>query len=201
MTAAAPDRRAVLRDAAVEYVLAHGLGDLSLHRLADELGTSVGMLVHWFGSRESLVAEVLGAIRERQRAAIRGGGPAAGSQTLARALREHWRWLSAEEQEPYLRLVFEIHGLALQNPAHYPGFNEQAVSDWLAAIEELLQRATGGGAAQRAPNATLVLAAMRGLVLDLLSTGDRRRIDAAVGHLIEWVEREMGEPPPAEPRD
>lgn len=189
MTSTVPDRRAAIRDAAVEYVLAHGLGDLSLHRLADELGTSVGMLVHWFGSREALVAEVLAAIRERQRTSIRHWAGAAGPGGLAGALREHWRWLSAEAQEPYLRLVFEIHGLALQHPAHYPSFNEGAVADWLEAIEELLGEGTrpaGGGAA---PDPTLVLAAMRGLILDLLSTGDRERVNASFEQLVAWVER------------
>src|SRR5690606_3595442 len=144
---------------------AHGLGDLSLHRLACELGTSVGMLVHWFGSRELLVAEVLASIRERQREAIREWAATARVRTLADALREHWRWLSADAQEPYLRLVFEVHGLALQNPSHYPSFNEQAVTDWLAAIAEVAET-SDPPPDPRGPDATLVLAAMRGLLLD-----------------------------------
>lgn len=191
MTTTPLDRRTALRDAAVEFVLAHGLGDLSLHRLADELGTSVGMLVHWFGSREALVGEVLAAIRERQRTAIRGWAEAARPHSLADALREHWRWLSADAQEPYLRLVFEIHGLALQNPAQYPEFNEQAVSDWLAAIDELVSL-TGAPASGAGPDPTLVLAAVRGLLLDLLSTGDHARVDRAFQRLVAWVERESG---------
>jgi AcrR family transcriptional regulator len=189
VTTAPLDRRAALRDAAVEFVLAHGLGDLSLHRLADELGTSVGMLVHWFGSRELLVAEVLAAIRERQRDAIRTWAATATVRTLADALREHWRWLSADAQEPYLRLVFEVHGLALQNQLQYPSFNEQAVTDWLSAIAELAG-ASSGRQEGRGPDPTLVLAAMRGLLLDLLSTGDRARVEHGFERLVEWVERE-----------
>ena len=190
MTAAPPDRRVALRDAAVEFVLTHGLGDLSLHRLARELGTSVGMLVHWFGSRESLVAEVLATIRERQREAIRRSARSAGTPALADALREHWRWLSDEAQEPYLRLVFEIHGLALQHPAHYPAFNEQAVHDWLDAIAELAGRREPAEA--HGPDHTLVLAAMRGLLLDLLSTGERARVQVAFERLVAWIEGESG---------
>ena len=193
MTTVPLDRRAALRDAAVEFVLAHGLSDLSLHRLADELGTSAGMLVHWFGTRESLVSEVLASIRERQRESIMRGMEGGRSRTLAEALREHWCWLSADAQEPYLRLVFEIHGLALQNPSQFPSFNEQAVSDWLAAISQAAGPEAGGrgrDAAGAAPDATLVLAAMRGLLLDLLSTGDRERVQRGFDQLADWVERE-----------
>lgn len=188
MTAPPVDRRTAMREAAVEFVLAHGLGDLSLHRLADELGTSVGMLLHWFGTRETLVAEVLAAIRERQRANLRTWVRSGGPRTLADALRHHWRWLSAEEQEPYLRLAFEIHGLALQNPAHYPEFGEHAVTDWLESVEELrvLMGERGGG---NDPDPTFIVATTRGLLLDLLSTGDRARVDAAFERLAEWVER------------
>lgn len=45
--------------AAVEHVAAHGVGDLSLRRLAAALGTSHRMLVYHFGSREGLLVEVV----------------------------------------------------------------------------------------------------------------------------------------------
>lgn len=184
------DRRTALLDSAVEYVLAHGLGDLSLHRLAHELGTSVGMLVHWFGTREALVAAVLASIRRRQREAIRGWAREARPRTLAEAVREHWRWLTADAQEPYLRLVFEIHGLALQHPSQYPGFNEHAVRDWLASLDELVELT--GTPPGRRPDATLVLATVRGLLLDLISTGERERVHAAFERFAAALERDAG---------
>ncbi len=186
MTTQSLDRKAALRDAAADFILAHGLGDLSLHRLADELGTSPGMLVHWFGSREALVAEALGAIRERQREAIRAEAGASPPATLGEALRRHWRWLSDEAQEPYLRLLFEVHGLALHDPARYPEFNEHAVGDWLALVDELFPASAEAGDDRRAV-ATLAVAAVRGLLLDLLSTGDRERVERAFERLVEWA--------------
>lgn len=184
MTAQPLDRKAALRDAAADFILAHGLGDLSLHRLAEELGTSTGMLVHWFGSREALVAEALAAIRDRQRDAIRAAAASGGEPaSLADALRRHWRWLSAEEQEPYLRLYFAVQGMALHDPVRYPEFNEHAVSDWLTSVEEL-QPPGDGERGPDQPNPTLVVAAVRGLLLDLLATGDRERVEQAFERLV-----------------
>ena len=44
-------RKQELLDAAIGYVAQHGLTDLSLRRLAAELGTSHRMLIHHFGGR------------------------------------------------------------------------------------------------------------------------------------------------------
>src|SRR5215467_4319499 len=93
-----PERREELEDAAVEYVLAHGIGDLSLRPLADALGVSTYSLVYHFGSKEGLTAAVMARIeeRERQMAAAWIGGP--GSVSPAQVMRRYWReWCLPEE--------------------------------------------------------------------------------------------------------
>ena len=62
--------RQQLLEAAVARVLAHGIGDLSLRALADELGTSHRMLIFHFGSKEQLWGEIVHAVERRQRARL-----------------------------------------------------------------------------------------------------------------------------------
>ena len=78
---------------------------------------------------------------------------------------------------------FGVYGFALQNPQQFAEFLKRFIGDWLPPFEQAL------GAAGFPPEharglATLSLAAMRGLQLDLLASGDRARIDAAFGELL-----------------
>ena len=65
-----PGIRARLRDQAVDYVLSHGVGDLTLRPLARALKTNARMLVYHFGSREGLMREILSRLRELEDARI-----------------------------------------------------------------------------------------------------------------------------------
>src|SRR5262249_30023814 len=62
-----PSPRERLLAAAVDYVAAHGIGEVSLRQLAAALGTSHRMLVYHFGSKEGLLVEVIRAVEARQR--------------------------------------------------------------------------------------------------------------------------------------
>lgn len=180
-----PERRADVLAAAVEYVLAHGLADLSLRPLAAASGTSPRMLLYHFGSREGLIAEVVAAAGDRQRAML--GRALAADATPAELLARYWRWLSSEEADRYVRLFFEVYALALQGDA-YSGFLRRLAEDWSGFIERRLARA-GLSADEARVEATLVMGATRGLMLDLLAIrltgGDRRRVDAAMARVIE----------------
>jgi AcrR family transcriptional regulator len=52
--AASPEHRAELLEKVVDYLLKHGLVDLSLRPLAAALRTSPRMLLYFFGSKEQL---------------------------------------------------------------------------------------------------------------------------------------------------
>jgi AcrR family transcriptional regulator len=170
-------RRAELLDRAVDYVCRHGLADLSLRPLAKAVGSSPRVLLHYFGSKENLVVEMVGRGRARQRAMmaqlkLADLSPREISRTL-------WREWSKAEWEPLTRLSFEIYGLALQDRSRFPGFLENAISEWLAALETCTQL-PGYSREQSRALATVLIAGFRGFLLDLFATHDRARIDRAV---------------------
>jgi AcrR family transcriptional regulator len=166
-------RRQELLDGTVDYALVHGVADLSLRPLAAALGTQAPVLLHHFGSKEQLLAAVLNGVRDRLRALGRDA-EAANPRTGLGAV---WAWASDPAQAPFLRLFFECYGLALRHPDRYGQFLDSVVQDWLdepmAAIDET--------------SATIAIAVIRGLVLDLLTTGDRARVDAAMARVTKLL--------------
>src|SRR5436190_24300252 len=87
------DPRQRLLDAAIDYVAGHGISDLSLRRLADELGTSHRMLIHHFGSKEGLWVAIVREVEARQLAGI-GDIATDPSSSFADATRAWWRHIS-----------------------------------------------------------------------------------------------------------
>jgi AcrR family transcriptional regulator len=184
-------RRHELLGAVADYLLEHGLTDLSLRPLASAVGTSPRMLLYHFGSKEQLVVEALAAAREHEAALFsEWAHETDAARDPEQLARRAWRWMADPSNEPFMRLFFEVYGLALQQPRRYTGFLERAVEDWLAALSGALVEA---GVRPRAARqvATLVIAVARGLLLDLLASGDRARINAAMNSLVGEVHERL----------
>jgi AcrR family transcriptional regulator len=169
-------RREELLEAAYAFVLEHGLSDLSLRPLARAVGSSPRVLLYLFGSKDGLVRELLARARQEELAAlegIEGNGVEAVKGTL-------WDWLSAPEHRRLLVLWVEAYGRSLVDPGGpWSGFARQTVEDWLEVLARAQQaavRRTRAGEAER----TRALALLRGGLLDLLATGDEKRVRAAV---------------------
>jgi AcrR family transcriptional regulator len=182
--AAVPDRRAELLDKVADYILSNGLADLSLRPLATAIDTSPRMLLYFFGSKERLIAEALAHIRIREqldfKRAVSKSKPADRLESLLR----DWRTSASPRREKYSRLFFEVYGLALQGPGRFPGFLERAVGDWLPLFAQAFA-AAGVPPALARTLATLALGAVRGLHLDLLATGERKRTEAAFREMLK----------------
>ncbi|MBI4934398.1 MAG: TetR/AcrR family transcriptional regulator [Actinobacteria bacterium] len=171
--------RDALLAAAVDTVVQRGLADLSLRALADEIGTSHRMLIYHFGSKEGLVTDVVKEIDRRlyatawPEAAARADDPAAASRAV-------WREVSSEERRPEQVLMVEMYVAAMRGR---PGTGELAahLGDWVAASES--QAGWLEGDAHR--QSRLLAAVVRGLLLDLLMTGERDEVDDAFERFLE----------------
>jgi AcrR family transcriptional regulator len=175
-----------LLDAAIEYVAANGMSDVSLRTLATALGTSHRMLIFHFGSKEGLWVEIIRAVEQRQRDLVGQVLPDP-SQPVGEAMRAWWKHISNPSLWPNERLFFEIYGQALQGRAHTTELLDGIVDDWLDPITEINVSLGLPRAAARA-HARLGVAVTRGLLLDLLATSDRAGVDDAMDAFIDVYE-------------
>ena len=179
------DARRRLLDAAIEHIAAHGISDLSLRELAAAIGTSHRMLIHHFGSKQGLWVQVIRTVEQRQREVLAEIVPDP-AQAPAEALRAWWRHISDPALWANERLFFEIYGQALQGRPGTGELLDGIVDDWLEpGIEYGLAR--GMTRAQAEASARLGVAVTRGLLLDLLATGDRAAVDAAMDAYIQQL--------------
>ena len=170
-------RREQLLDAAVEYAATHGIGDLSLRQLAAALGTSHRMLVYHFGSKEGLLVAVVRAVEARQRAFLAELGDGEGLSPVEQG-RRLWERLADPAMWPYEKLFFEVYSQALRGRPHTVDLLDGIVESWLDPVADLARDGVPPGTARAA--ARLGVAVTRGLLLDLLATGDREGVDAAM---------------------
>lgn len=173
----APDRRDELLDLVTDYVLEHGVADLSLRPLAAAIGSSPRVLLYYFGSKEDIIGHVIDRLRDRQRVAFADipRNPA----TFADSVRAAWNVMSDARNEPLFRLFIELYGLALQDRKRYGRFLRGAVEDWLEYLEQPMQR-NGYSRRDARDVATVILGGYRGFLLDLCATRDRERLARAV---------------------
>jgi AcrR family transcriptional regulator len=172
-------RKRELLEAAYRYVLGNGLAGMSLRPLASEIGSSPRVLLFLFGSKEGLIRALLARAREDE---LRYLAELRGSQGMREAGREVWSWLAAPAHRALLALWVEGYARSLLGePGPWAGFGRDTVSDWLELLAErqpAARRDTQEAEAER----TLLLAVLRGALLDLLATGDIDRVTAAVEH-------------------
>ena len=158
-----------LLHAAVEHALDRGIVDLSLREIAAAIGTSHRMLIYHFGSREGLLVAVVREVERRERERL---GTAPLSVADARRRWDHLADPSLRAQE---RLFFEIYAHALLGRPGTKGFLDEAVEGWISPVRALLIDAgidAGIDEDDAEGLARLGLAVTRGLLLDLLATGD-----------------------------
>ncbi|GCD97985.1 TetR/AcrR family transcriptional regulator [Embleya hyalina] len=152
-------RRDELLAASVAHVAEHGLAELSLRPLARAIGSSPRVLLYLFGSKEGLIREILEVGRAEQFALVTraDGRPGTARDTLDLL----WTWLVAPERRGALRLFFDGYVRSFQGDAPWSDFAVASVDEWLPPLDRVL-------ADHRVPP-TLVLAVLRGLLLDHLA--------------------------------
>ena len=168
--------------AAVEQAMRGGIADLSLRELAAAIGTSHRMLLYHFGSREGLLTAVARAVEEAQRAAVSQEGI-----TGANA-RRLWERFSDPQLWPAERLFFELYAHALLGRPGTEGFLENATEPWVTAITPAIAREAGLDDKTARAEARLAVAVTRGLLLDLLATGDRGGVTEAFERYLHHAE-------------
>jgi AcrR family transcriptional regulator len=173
-------RRQELLDALIDAFASGGIGGRSLREVAAAVGTSHRMLLHHFGSRDDLLVAIVQEV-ERRQAVMLDDLP----DDPADAIAAMWADVRRPELRPFERLFFECYARAAQGEEPFTRMLPAAVDGWLEAAGE------HAGGTVDAATVRLGLAVSRGLLLDLVATGDEQAVDAAAARFVDLVRHEQ----------
>jgi AcrR family transcriptional regulator len=138
------------------------------------------MLIYHFRTRDALLLAVLKQARQRQLEVFSDCLRVRPDEPYTATLATAWEELTGPRGRPYLRLFGRLHDTAGQ--PLWPDFRRVATTDWLAPLEEGM-RSLG-----HPELATVVLAVIRGLLMDLDATGDTARTEQAFGDFLRTID-------------
>ncbi|MFE0630946.1 TetR/AcrR family transcriptional regulator [Streptomyces sp. NPDC058864] len=199
-----PAKRRELLDRVREYVVAHGLADLSLRPMARALGTSDRMLLYYFGTKERLVAEALALDADRpilrfRRIVAAVGTPrdAAGTRRLAEAV---WQELRSPERRALLPLYFQTMAASMLRPERHGPYLGGLITEWTELFVPVFESLGISGERARIEARMLVDGAF-GMLVAFLADGDEERADRAFGTFLDRLEAGWcaGSAPPGAP--
>ncbi len=194
------ERRTELLDAVVAYLAEHGLADVTLCPMAKTLGVSVNGLVHHFGAKDEMVVAAL-----RRAAAVQADVEdrwLARNPGLSEAdlMRRWWRWMNASPANlAVVRLGIEATLLDATMSGLPGAVGADQIELWRTNIEKRLID-EGVPDESAAVEASLVKAMFTGLIVDLLATGERRRLTRALEiglarlEQLVWASAGLSEP-------
>jgi AcrR family transcriptional regulator len=187
-------KRQELLAAVIDDLAREGLGDRSLRDIAAAVGTSHRMLIHYFGSRHGLMTAVVEAIEEDQKRFMESLEGESGD-----IIATMWQRLSDPRLWPAERLFFECYARAAQGEEPFDQLLPGSVDDWVertVGLEATPDVPADVGRAQ----ARVGLAVFRGLLLDLVGTGDREGVDAAFAAYLALAAQAAGTSAPESDR-
>ncbi len=186
-TARGEARRQQLLELVTEDLAANGLVDFSLRRAARAAGTTHKVLLYHFASGDDLLTQALFRLRERRiRNTLDAVRADPGLGTLADRVRAIWPVLAADETG--LRVIDQAIGLVMYDPERYADLGRQAADQYLPGLLELCP--PEWSERRRYEVSELVLAVMRGFLMDWRTTGEPARIEAGLAALARALERE-----------
>lgn len=180
------ERRKELLDRIVDYLAVHGVAQATLRPMAAALDVSINRLVHHFGSKDELITLALARaldiqIEQENRWMRRTPAP-----TQVELFRRWWQWMNANRRNlDLVRLNYEAAALATEVTGLSGDVRAVQIGVWRHDAERHLV-AEGVPPARAALEAALAKATFSGLVMDLLATGEKRRLTAT---LAVWLER------------
>ena len=142
------------------------------------------MLLYYFDGADDLLAQAILKLRDRR--IDRGLAAAARNpdRPLSARVRDLWPALVAEEGH----VLDQAIGLAMYDPARYAALGHGASQQYLPALLSLLPETWSGR--RRLEVAELVLGALRGFLIDWLTSGNTDGVEAGLDALTRALDRE-----------
>lgn len=181
----APERREEVLELVIAYLADHGLPNVTVRKVASAIGTSTNVIFYQFGSKEKMLDAALDRARRANREVFENLRKRNPSATLADAFREIWEWWMKDPSRiAYSRLNMEAMTTGTDLS---PEVRAELLEHWLEYYTDWLA-SDGHSVARARILATMALAMQSGLSIDLISTGDRSRLDATVTEFSRMLE-------------
>lgn len=150
-------KKAQILQQITQYLLANGMADSGLRKLAEVAGTSDRMLIYYFETKDALIGQVLHDIAANL--AVQLDAVLGDEQRTADTLQQELLALSAVPQfYAVIQLWFEVIGLAARGQQPYAANATALARNWLGWIEQRLP-------ADQAAQATALFAELEGRLL------------------------------------
>ena len=183
------ERRQELLDRIVVYLADHGLAQATLRPMAASLDVSINRLVHHFGSKEELITAALDRAIEQQLAVQAAWFKRQPDLDMVEFYGRWWRWMNAKpEHLALVRLNYEAAALDTSVTGLAGEVRADQIGVWRHDVEQRMLVA-GVPADQVELEAGLAKATFTGLIIDLIATGERRRLTVACD---AWLDRLAG---------
>jgi AcrR family transcriptional regulator len=177
-------RRRQLLDRVADDLAANGLVDFSLRRAARAAGTTHKVLLYYFDGADDLLTQAILQLRDRR---IDRGLSAATrdpDRPLSTRVRDLWPALVAEEGH----VLDQAIGLSMYDPARYARLGRGASQQYLPALLALLPETWPER--RRLEVAEMILGALRGFLIDRLTSGGTDGVEAGLDALGRALDRE-----------
>jgi DNA-binding transcriptional regulator YbjK len=177
-------RRAKLLAAVAGDLQANGLADFSLRRAARAAGTTHKVLLYHFDGAEELLGEAIALLREGRIAHALSA--AADHSRLGERVRAMWPVLM--EDATGLRVIDQAIGLAMYDPQRYAHLANDATGLYYGPLMTLCPPAWTEQRKEEVVD--LIMATMRGFLMEWQTTRSVVRIDPALTALVRALDRE-----------
>jgi AcrR family transcriptional regulator len=177
-------RRQELLNRITDDLAVSGLVDFSLRRAARAAGTTHKVLLYHFDGADDLLRQAVLQLRERRIAAALAAAGEPAARTLADRVRGVWSALAGEQS----RVLDQAIGLTMYDPARYAELGRTASERYLPG---LMQLCPGGWDERRKLEvAQLMMATLRGFIVEWLTSGDMAGVEAGLDALARALDRE-----------
>jgi AcrR family transcriptional regulator len=149
------------------------------------------MLLYHFEDKDLLINEAIESARQRHVALLAGWLKPQPEIPYRLVLATFWPKFSSAPAQRYNRLFTEVSALSRQPGSPFAEFGSRTVTDWLDIVTDGFQN-DGLDHRTAQAHATIAIALVRGLLLDLNATAHRARVGRAAS-LINLALGSLGE--------
>lgn len=159
----------------------------SLRAIAETSGISHRMLIYHFGSQYGLFTAIINDVRDSDISLFRADISRITTLLELKAFFvSFWRSFESEDSRRYSLLFFETYLYALRHHEECSDFLENVVQPWVDAVAASFIK-VGCEEADSYNRARSLVAISRGFLLDLITTGDVKRIESAGLCLLDFL--------------